>query len=112
MTLFLREGGLALNSQGDDIKKHIPASGAMLASTVGSCSCVNPQRFLENPHMSYVKVTSRRMEQCAQSVLFSTDHNFFFTHWRKSCIPNATFVTRCKKSCERKFEGSDCETQF
>ena len=48
MTHFLCEGGLALNSQGDDIKMDIPVSGAMLGSTVGSCSCVNLQRFLEN----------------------------------------------------------------
>ena len=69
MTHFLCEGGLALNSQGDDIKTNIPVSSAMLRSTVPSCSCVNLQRFSENPHISNVKVTSRRTEQCAQSML-------------------------------------------
>ena len=73
MTHFPRESGLALKSQEDDIKKNIPVSGAMLASTLGSCSCVNLQRILERSAQSDVKVTSRRMEKGAQSVLFSTD---------------------------------------
>ena len=136
MTHFLREGGLALNSQGDDIKKNIPVSRAMFASTVGSCSCVNLTRFLEKSGQSDVKVTSRRMEKCAQSVLLSTDlrkassrtARDFTTFWHlvtKVAFGSQLFDTleeklhskrnsgtRLQKSCERKFKEGDCETQL
>ena len=101
--------GLALCSQGEDIKKNLPVSRVMFASTVGSCLCVNLHKISENPRR--LRCAASRPQLFPPLLGPPGTSQLFLQCGRKVAIARAVRVHE-KTVVIANSRESHCDTQF